>query len=415
MSLGVRGQVIDIRERPDAMPMGRVRVGGASEEVCLAYVPEAAPGDWVVVHAGFAISRVAAAPDDAAAEAGELAAAIRRAVTRPWTLMELSGAQTHALIEAGVDRMLPQRVSLVHGPGCPLCATPLEVIDGAVAIARRPEVLFTSCADTLRAPGSGLSSVHAAGGEVRAVRSPLEAVRLAARSPGRQVVFFSVGFEATAAATAMAVWHAHELGLANFSVLLSHLLAPPAMEAIATTSRIHGFLAAGNVCAVMGYWEYEPLAERYGVPVVVTGHEPVDLLRGTLALIEMLESGRVGVENRYARVVRWRGNVPAQHLVQRVFRVAPGRWRGLGEIARSGLELRAEFASFDARARFDIAPPPAEEPSDCIAGLILQGLRKPDACAAFAARCTPARPLGAPMVSSGGVCAAYHRRVGLDA
>lgn len=346
------------------------------------------------------------------ADARRMVAAIRASVTRPWTLMEICGGQTHTLIKFGIDRMLPEEISLVHGPGCPVCVTPLEMIDRAIAVAARPEVTFTSFGDMLRVPGSetDLLSVKAAGGDVRIVYSPLDAVKLAEKNPDRQVVFFAVGFETTAPANAMAVWRAHELGLRNFSILVSHVLVPPAMEAIlgAAESRVQGFLAAGHVCAVMGYWEYEPLAEKYGVPIVVTGFEPLDLLQGVLMVVDMLEDGRVGVENQYARAVSWRGNVPAQHLVQRVFRVSPRKWRGIGEIPASGLALREEFADFDAETRFGVGDVSAEEPAECIAGVILQGLKKPHECPAFGTRCTPEKPLGAPMVSTEGACAAYY-------
>jgi hydrogenase expression/formation protein HypD len=286
------------------------------------------------------------------------------------------------------------------------------MIDRAIAIARRPEVILTSFGDMLRVPGSStdLLSVKAAGGDVRIVYSPLDAVRIARRQPERQVVFFAVGFETTAPANAMAVWQAKQLGLENFSMLVSHVLVPPAMEAIldAPECRINAFLAAGHVCAVMGFHEYEPIAEKYRVPIVVTGFEPVDLLQGILMVVELLEAGEHGVRNQYARAVQRRGNEPAQELMARVFEVSSRKWRGIGEIAASGLALRAEFAAYDALPRFDVAGVTAEEPAECVAGLILQGLRRPAECPAFGTRCTPEKPLGAPMVSSEGACAAYY-------
>ncbi len=347
------------------------------------------------------------------ATAGELVAAIRRRVTRPWTLMEICGGQTHTVIKSGIDRLLPEEVTLVHGPGCPVCVTPLELIDRAVAIARRPEVLFTSFGDMLRVPGSecDLLSVKSAGGDVRMVYSPLDAVTLAERNPDRQVVFFAVGFETTAPANAMAVWKAHKLGLDNFSILSSHVLVPPAMEAIlsAPDNRVQGFLAAGHVCAVMGFWEYEPLAERFRIPIVVTGFEPVDLLEGVLWTVTALEEGRWGVENQYRRAVIREGNRPAQELLGEVFEVCDRPWRGIGTIPASGLALKPAFARYDAARRFPAEGPPPEEPAECIAGEILRGLKRPHECSAFGGRCTPERPLGAPMVSSEGACAAYHR------
>jgi hydrogenase expression/formation protein HypD len=344
--------------------------------------------------------------------ARRLLAAIARTVTRPWAVMEICGGQTHTLVRSGIDRMLPPELTLVHGPGCPVCVTPLEMIDRAIAIAARPEVIFTSFGDMLRVPGSrtDLLSVKAAGGDVRIVYSPLDAVRIAQREPERQVVFFAVGFETTAPANAMAVWQASRLGLDNFSLIVSHVLVPPAMEAIlgAPDCRVQGFLAAGHVCAVMGYREYEPLAERHRVPIVVTGFEPLDLLQGILMLVQLLEAGQHGVQNQYARAVQRAGNLPARELIARVFGITARKWRGIGSIPQSGLGLRPEFARFDALARFAVQHIAAEEPKECRAGEVLQGLRRPDACPAFGTRCTPERPLGAPMVSSEGACAAYY-------
>ncbi|MCO6449275.1 MAG: hydrogenase formation protein HypD [Caldilineales bacterium] len=347
------------------------------------------------------------------AEAQKYITAIHKIVTRPWTLMEICGGQTHTLIKFGIDHMLPAHVTLVHGPGCPVCVTPLELIDRAIAIARRPDVIFTSFGDMMRVPGShaDLLSVKAQGGDVRMVYSPLDAVKLAQQNPDRQVVFFAVGFETTAPANAMAVWQAQQLGVVNFSILCSHVLVPPAMEAILGSPHnlVQGFLAAGHVCAVMGYWEYEPLAETYRVPIVVTGFEPLDLLQGVYMTLKALEEGRWGVENQYARAVTRDGLVPAQDLLRKVFQVCDRPWRGIGLIPASGYYLRPEFAEFDAAARFDVAGLTAQESEVCIAGEIMQGLKKPQQCPVFGTLCTPEHPLGAPMVSSEGACAAYYQ------
>ena len=345
------------------------------------------------------------------AAVAKLVAAVRSRVTRPWTLMEICGGQTHTLIRFGIDEMLPSKVTMVHGPGCPVCVTPLEMIDRALAIARRPEVIFTSFGDMLRVPGSttDLLSVKATGGDVRIVYSPLDALEIARRSAGKEVVFFAVGFETTAPANAMAVWQAKKAGIGNFSLLAAHVLVPPAMEAILASpaSRVQGFLAAGHVCTVMGYREYEPIAERYRIPVIVTGFEPLDLLEGVRMALEALEEGRTGVENQYRRSVTRDGNLPAQELLARVFEPCDRAWRGIGVIPRSGLRLRPEFTPHDAERKFDVGAITAVEPEICIAGEILQGLKKPHACEAFGTLCTPERPLGAPMVSSEGACAAY--------
>lgn len=347
------------------------------------------------------------------AEAARFLEAIRRTVTRPWTLMEICGGQTHTLIKSGIDRLLPDEVVLVHGPGCPVCVTPLELIDRAIELARRPEVILTSFGDMLRVPGSetDLLSVRAAGGDVRMVYSPLDAVTLAERNPDRHVVFFAVGFETTAPANAMAVWRAEQLGLDNFSILSSHVLVPPAMEAILSDpdNRVQAFLAAGHVCAVMGYEEYLPIAERYRIPIVVTGFEPLDLLQGIEMAVAALEAGRWGVENQYVRAVSRVGNLPAQELMSVVFEVCDRPWRGIGEIPRSGLALKGGLARFDAERRFPSDAPRAKEPAECISGEILRGQKKPHECPAFGARCTPEHPLGAPMVSTEGACAAYHQ------
>ncbi|NIA25310.1 MAG: hydrogenase formation protein HypD [Gammaproteobacteria bacterium] len=345
--------------------------------------------------------------------ARRLFSAIRDATTRPWTIMEICGGQTHTLIKFGIDNMLPDEITLVHGPGCPVCVTPLEQIDKAIAIARRPEVIFTSFGDMLRVPGSetDLLAVKAEGGDVRMVYSPLDAVKLAQRNPDRHVVFFAVGFETTAPANAMAVRQARTLELTNFSILSSHVLVPPAMEAIlgSPDNQVQGFLAAGHVCAVMGYWEYEPIAERYGVPIVVTGFEPLDLLHGIYMAVRMLEEGRVGVENQYARAVVREGNVPARAMLEEVFRPCDRPWRGIGNIPQSGFSLSPEYAAFDATLRFDVETVTATESEICIAGEIMRGLRKPNDCPVFGTDCTPEHPVGAPMVSSEGACAAYHR------
>ena len=345
-------------------------------------------------------------------EAARFVDAIRATVTRPWTIMEICGGQTHTLIKAGIDRLMPESVTMVHGPGCPVCVTPLELIDRALAIARRPEVIFTSFGDMLRVPGTrdDLLTVKSEGGDVRIVYSPLDALQVAQHNPDREVVFFAVGFETTAPANAMAVHQAAELGVDNFSILCSHVLVPPAMEAIlgAPDNRVQGFLAAGHVCSVMGYWEYEPIADRYEAPIVVTGFEPLDLLHGAYMTLKALEEGRWGVENQYARSVRREGNEPAQALLREVFEAVDRPWRGIGTIPASGFRLREPYAAHDAELRFDVGQIEACEPEECIAGEILKGLQRPADCTAFGTRCTPEMPLGAPMVSSEGACAAYY-------
>jgi hydrogenase expression/formation protein HypD len=338
--------------------------------------------------------------------------AVRAAVTRPWVLMEVCGGQTHSIVRHGLDELLPPEVTLVHGPGCPVCVTPLELIDRAVEIASRPGVILCSFGDMLRVPGSrrDLFAVKAAGGDVRVIYSPLDCLKLAEQNPDRTVVFFAVGFETTAPANAMAVREAKRRGLANFCVLVSHVLVPPAMEAILSSpsNPVRGFLAAGHVCTVMGTAEYEPIAERFRVPVVVTGFEPVDLFEGILRCVTMLEAGRHGVENAYARAVRPDGNPHARAAVEEVFEVTDRKWRGIGTIAHSGYRLRPEYAAFDAEARFAVAGLAAEESKLCLSGLVLQGLKKPHECPAFGKECTPLTPLGATMVSSEGACAAYY-------
>ena len=340
-------------------------------------------------------------------------AEIERTVSRPWVIMEICGGQTHAIVRHGLDQLLPGAIELVHGPGCPVCVTPLEQVDKALAIASRPEVIFTSYGDMLRVPGSGrdLMSVRAGGGDVRVVYSPLDAVQLARENPERQVVFFAIGFETTAPANAMSVVQAESLGLTNFSLLVSHVRVPPAMEAIlgAEGNRVQGFLAAGHVCAVMGYWEYPAIAERFHVPIVVTGFEPLDLVQGLLETTRLLEAGRAEVANAYRRVVSFEGNRPAQAVIQRVFEGCDRAWRGIGMIADSGWRLRPEFAGFDAEQRFDVGGIQPQESPLCIAGLILQGKKRPTDCTAFGTLCTPEQPLGATMVSSEGACSAYYR------
>lgn len=339
--------------------------------------------------------------------------AIARLVTRPWTLMEICGGQTHAIVRFGLDELLPKEVSLVHGPGCPVCVTPLEIIDQAIEIAGRPGVLFCSFGDMLRVPGSSrdLFSVKAAGGDVRIVYSPLDALDLARKHPDREVVFFAVGFETTAPPNAMAVFQAAQEGVKNFSVLVSHVLVPPAIEAIlsAPDNRIQGFLAAGHVCTIMGCEEYRPIAAKHRVPIVVTGFEPLDILQGIYMTVKQLEEGRCEVENQYARSVRDAGNAPAIRMVREVFEVIPRKWRGVGEIPASGWGLRGPYAAHDAVKKFGLQGRTVNEPAECISGTILRGLKKPHECPAFGKRCTPEHPLGATMVSNEGACAAYYR------
>ncbi len=348
-----------------------------------------------------------------AAQVRHYAGVLARITTRPWTLMEVCGGQTHAIVKFGIDELLPKCITLVHGPGCPVCVTPVELIDKAVEIAAAHNVIFCSFGDMLRVPGTkkDLFSVKAGGGDVRIVYSPMDALGLARKNPDREVVFFAVGFETTAPANAMAVYQAAREGIRNFSMLVSHVLVPPAMEAILSSSanRVQGFLAAGHVCTVMGTREYEPIATKYRVPIVVTGFEPLDILQGVTMCVKQLEEGRAEVENQYARSVRPEGNRRAQELIREVFGVVPRKWRGVGEIAKSGLALREPYTSWDAESRFGVAQVTAEESPECISGLILQGLKKPPECPAFTTRCTPEHPLGATMVSSEGVCAAYQR------
>ena len=344
-----------------------------------------------------------------------LARAIARTVTRPHVLMEVCGGQTHAIVRFGLDRLLPAEVTLLHGPGCPVCVTPVAHVDKAIAIARTPGAILCSYGDMLRVPGSSgdLAGARARGGDVRVVYSPLDALEIARREPEREVVFFAVGFETTAPANAMAVWRARREGIRNFSMLVSQVLVPPALEAIlsAPGNRVEGFLAAGHVCTIMGYREYAPLATRWKVPIVVTGFEPVDILEGVWMCLRQLEEGRAEVENQYVRSVRPEGNAAARRLVGEVFRVVSRHWRGIGDLPRSGLGLAPDYAAFDAERRFGPADGAGgdEAEADCIAGLVLRGERKPPDCPAFATRCRPEHPLGVTMVSSEGACAAYYR------
>jgi len=338
---------------------------------------------------------------------------LRRITTKPWTLMEVCGGQTHSIVRFGLEELLPPGVTLVHGPGCPVCVTPVEILDEAMEIAERPGVVFCSFGDMLRVPGSSrdLFTVKSEGGDVRIVYSPLDAVELARKEPEREVVFFAVGFETTAPANAMAAFQAEREGLKNFTLLVSHVLVPPALEALLSSAanRVQGFLAAGHVCTVMGIEEYQPLAEKYRVPIVVTGFEPVDILDGVHHCVKQLEEGRHEVENRYARNVQDGGNPSARGMVEKVFGVVPRKWRGLGEIPKSGLALRPPYDAFDAEKRFGPFHTKPFEAPECISGEILRGLKKPVECAAFGGKCTPEHPLGAPMVSSEGACAAYYR------
>jgi hydrogenase expression/formation protein HypD len=342
-----------------------------------------------------------------------LVAEIRRTVTRPWSIMEVCGGQTHTIVRCGLDELLPREVTLVHGPGCPVCVTPIEMIDLAIEIAAREEVTLCSFGDMLRVPGSSrdLFDARAAGGDVRVVYSPLDALALALRRPDREVVFFAVGFETTAPTTAMAVHRAAELGVRNFSVVAAHVRVPPAIEAILSSpdNRVQGFLAAGHVCTIMGVEEYRPIIERYRVPIVVTGFEPLDLMQGIAMCIAQLEQGRAELENQYARSVKSAGNLAARRLMEEVFEPIDRRWRGLDVLPKSALALREPYAAFDAVARFGVSQVPAVEPAECRAGEVLRGLLKPPNCPAFGTRCTPEYPLGAPMVSSEGACAAYFR------
>jgi hydrogenase expression/formation protein HypD len=337
---------------------------------------------------------------------------IHRVTTRPWRLMEVCGGQTHSIIRHGIDQLLPEEITMIHGPGCPVCVTPLELIDQAIAIASLPDTIMVSFGDMLRVPGSGrdLFQVKANGGDVRVVYSPLECLNIARQNPDKEVVFFGVGFETTAPANAMAIYQARQQGIVNFSMLVSHVRVPPVLEALlsAPDVDVQGFLLAGHVCAVMGYWEYHPLVEKYRVPMVVTGFEPLDIVQGILMAVRQLEQGRAVVENAYARAVVEDGNRPAMELINAVFESCDRNWRGIGLIPNSGWRLREEYAAFDAARRFSVTHIQAAESPLCHAGDVLKGVLKPNECPAFGRECTPRHPLGAPMVSAEGACAAYY-------
>jgi len=337
---------------------------------------------------------------------------IAKIATQKWTIMEVCGGQTHSLVKNGLLNLLPDNIQMVHGPGCPVCVTPLHLIDKAVYLAEEKGVILCSFGDMLRVPGSkkSLLEAKASGADVRILYSPLEAVKLAKESPQKEVVFFAVGFETTAPANALSVIHAQREGLKNYSILTSHVLVPPAIEAVMNdeSTAIQGFLAAGHVCTIMGIDEYYPISEKYRVPLVVTGFEPVDLVQGIYMTIKQLEEGKTEVENQYGRVVKPEGNPEARKVIESVFRVCDREWRGIGVIPNSGYELRDEFAEFDANVKFDTKIEKAEESKECIAGLVLKGIKKPHECSQFGKKCTPTSPLGAPMVSSEGACAAYY-------
>jgi hydrogenase expression/formation protein HypD len=337
---------------------------------------------------------------------------IRRTATRSWVLMEVCGGQTHSIVKYGIDRLLPEGIELVHGPGCPVCVTSLEMIDKAHAIATRPDVIFCSFGDMLRVPGSDgdLLLLKSRGADIRVVYSPIDCLRIARQNPDKKVVFFAIGFETTAPANAMSVWQAKRQGVKNFSVLVSHVLVPPSIASILQSplNRVQGFLGPGHVCTVMGYREYEPIAARFKVPIVITGFEPLDLLQGVLLTVRQLEEGRAEVENAYGRVVKRDGNRVAQELVHKVFEVCDRKWRGVGSIPKSGYKLRWEFRDHDAERLFSVKEIDTKEPAICISGLVLKGVKKPHDCPAFGKQCTPEHPLGATMVSAEGACAAYY-------
>ncbi|MDD3375435.1 MAG: hydrogenase formation protein HypD [Candidatus Omnitrophica bacterium] len=342
-----------------------------------------------------------------------VARAIKEVTKHPWTIMEICGGQTHSIIRFGLDELLPKKISLVHGPGCPVCVTPLESINRAIAIASKEGVIFCSFGDMLRVPGSkkDLLSVKAEGGDVRIVYSPMDALEIAKRNPNKKVVFFAVGFETTAPGNAMAAYKAKAQNINNFSLLVSHVLVPPAIEAILSSkqNKVQGFLAAGHVCTVMGYQEYEPLAKKYKTPIVVTGFEPLDILQGVHMCVKQLEESRYEVENQYSRSVHRQGNSKAIEIIKQVFEVSSRKWRGIGVIPQSGLVLRKSFSQFDAEKIFDLEDIKTSEPKECISALVLRGIKKPHECSAFGKSCRPDHPLGAPMVSSEGACAAYYR------
>lgn len=342
-----------------------------------------------------------------------LAEKIRSITKKPWTIMEICGGQTHTIVKSGLESILPETISLLHGPGCPVCVTPIGTIDKAIVIASRPDVIFTSFGDMLRVPGSSkdLLMVKADGGDVRMIYSPLDALQLARQHPKMNVVFFAIGFETTAPANAMAVRQAQQLGIHNFFILCSHVLVPPAIRTILSSPdhRVEGFLAAGHVCAITGYEEYFSIAKDYRVPIVITGFEPVDILQGIYLVIQQLEEGRSEVENQYDRIVQAQGNSTARALMFEVFETCDQQWRGIGIIPKSGLQLKPEYSAFDAENKFHVHDIATQESQVCLAGLVLQGLKKPLECPAFGRACTPQLPLGAPMVSSEGACAAYYQ------
>jgi hydrogenase expression/formation protein HypD len=344
--------------------------------------------------------------------AEKLVREIQRTVTRSWVLMEVCGGQTHSIVKYGLDRLLPNEVELVHGPGCPVCVTSLEMIDKALAIAARPDVIFCSFGDMLRVPGShsDLLILKSQGADVRVVYSPIDCLKIARANPEKKVVFFAIGFETTAPANAMSAWQAKRQGIKNFSILVSHVLVPPSIASILQSplNRVQAFLGPGHVCTVMGYREYEPIAARFQVPIVITGFEPLDLLEGTLMALRQLEQGRAEVENQYSRVVKREGNRAAVDLVNKVFEVCDRKWRGVGSIPKSGYKLRWEFRDHDAERLFDVKEIDTKEPESCISGLVLKGVKKPHDCPAFGKQCTPEHPLGATMVSAEGACAAYY-------
>lgn len=339
-------------------------------------------------------------------------AEIKKVVTKPWTIMEVCGGQTHSLVKNGILEMLPAEVTMVHGPGCPVCVTPLHLIDKAIYLAEQEKVILCTFGDMVRVPGSQKSLLEskAAGADIRILYSPLEAVNIAKDNPDRQVVFFAVGFETTAPANALSVVHAHKLGLTNYSILASHVLVPPAIEAVMDDelTSIQGFLAAGHVCTIMGYEAYHPLSEKYNIPMVVTGFEPLDLVQGILMVVRQLEKGEAKVENQYSRMVKEAGNMSAQEIIFEVFEVKDRTWRGIGLIGNSGYEVKEKYALYDAKRKFNIDIPEAPENPECISGDIMKGIKKPFDCPNFGKACTPINPLGAPMVSSEGACAAYY-------
>ena len=344
--------------------------------------------------------------------AEKIVAEIRRLVTRPWVLMEVCGGQTHSIVKYGIDRLLPKDVELVHGPGCPVCVTSLEMIDKAHAIARQPDVIFCSFGDMLRVPGSDgdLLVLRSRGADIRIVYSPMDCLKIARQNPNKRVVFFAIGFETTAPANAMAAWQAKRQDVKNFSVLVSHVLVPPSIASILQSplNRVQAFLGPGHVCTVMGYQEYEPIARRFNVPIVISGFEPLDLLQGVLQTLRQLEAGRAEVENAYGRVVKREGNPVAKKLVNQVFEVCDRKWRGVGSIPKSGYKLRWEFREHDAERLFSVKEIDTKEPAVCISGLVLKGVKKPHDCPAFGKECNPEHPLGATMVSAEGACAAYY-------